>query len=342
MSDININITSDLVEKMWESLVDKGIGGFLKPAHIRRVGAAQTDIQVENILKIAQAEKTAEAIKNGTVTLAHKDSLKLTHHTGASQKELDSTLNENPADIIKAVEANQFYKTIRKEINVAKAIMIAEKELVSDSASPPDENVDEDWLHRWQDFAGEVAAEDMQYLWGRLLAGEVKRPGSFSLRTLDMLRSISKEDAEKIARLAPYHISGDVLYRDDILDKHGIVFSLLIEMQELGMLSGVDSTGMRKYFNTQKNGVFSHLLTCKGTALLIEHEDESKSLKLPCYKFTIVGQQIMELCEEDINEEYLLSLADTIMKKGFVVKLAKCKSISADMLEITETEELSL
>ena len=36
-----------------------------------------------------------------------------------------------------------------------------------------------------------MSSEELQTLWGRTLAGEIKSPGSYSLRTLDFLKNLS-------------------------------------------------------------------------------------------------------------------------------------------------------
>ena len=47
-----------------------------------------------------------------------------------------------------------------------------------------------------------MSSEELQTLWGRVLAGEIKSPGTFSLRTLEFLKNTSHEEALKIAKLA--------------------------------------------------------------------------------------------------------------------------------------------
>lgn len=45
------------------------------------------------------------------------------------------------------------------------------------------------------DAAGNIRAEDMRQLWARVLAGEIEHPGSFSLRTVEVLRNMSQAEA---------------------------------------------------------------------------------------------------------------------------------------------------
>lgn len=74
---------------------------------------------------------------------------------------------------------------VRGEINSSIALLYAEEQLSNDSQVPPPETVDDDWFNTWRDYAGRVSAEKMQRLWGSVLAGEIKSPGQYSLRTLE-------------------------------------------------------------------------------------------------------------------------------------------------------------
>jgi hypothetical protein len=62
--------------------------------------------------------------------------------------------------------------------------------------------VDPDWVARFFGSAQDVSNEDMQKLWARILAGEVVKPGTFSLRTLEVLKNLSQREAERFQEAA--------------------------------------------------------------------------------------------------------------------------------------------
>ncbi|WP_152535164.1 DUF2806 domain-containing protein, partial [Candidatus Synechococcus spongiarum] len=64
----------------------------------------------------------------------------------------------------------------------------------------PDHDPDPDWAARFFDCTQDVSSEDLQKLWGRILAGEVKSPGQTSLRTLSILRDMTQQDAKNFFR----------------------------------------------------------------------------------------------------------------------------------------------
>jgi hypothetical protein len=68
------------------------------------------------------------------------------------------------------------------------------EELPTQSTEPAPE-LDDDWLNVFERYAGDASTDRMQRLWGRVLAGEVRRPGRFSIRTLRFLSEFSQQDA---------------------------------------------------------------------------------------------------------------------------------------------------
>lgn len=78
-------------------------------------------------------------------------------------------------------------------------------------AKATEEEPSKTWISKFMKYAGDIRDEDVMELWGKVLAGEIKQPGSFSLRTLDILSTIDQRDAQAFQRLAPY-----VLYTDFI------------------------------------------------------------------------------------------------------------------------------
>lgn len=66
--------------------------------------------------------------------------------------------------------------------------------LVKDDSKP--QNIDNDWIVNFFNNARLISNEQMQLLWSRILAGEANSPGSFTKRTVNLLSSFDKKDAE--------------------------------------------------------------------------------------------------------------------------------------------------
>lgn len=134
---------------------------------------------------------------------------------------------------------------IRQEVNLEKVLDIAAKDLEFDNTEiAEDNNVDDDWIVRLFNIVKDVSNEDMQLLWGKILAGEIKQPGSFSLRTLETLRNISTEEAKIFQKILPYGInisSETVIICSDseIMDTTGVTFDDLLTLEEAGLLKAM-------------------------------------------------------------------------------------------------------
>lgn len=329
-----------LVVKLWETVADKGIGGLLKPWQARRVGRAENDIERERILIIAQAQRDAEQIAQGKKTLSiDGNSLRLIESHGHP----DSSASAFVQSTNLAGRANDAVvaDAIRRDINVAKALLTAEQTLKGDSQEPPAQSVDDDWLYRWRDNASGVSNEKLQILWGRILAGEIKAPGNYSFRTLEFLRNLTQTEAKKIERLSPFVVE-DSIYRDakEILIDAGVSFEFLLSMQELGVLSGVDIPGLRMTMKSFETSRFICLLKANGTALIATAQDASIVINLPVYKLTEIGAQILRLCMFPVNVKYLENIADNLKAQNVKVAMGTYVDIASGRTYYEATREL--
>lgn len=63
-----------------------------------------------------------------------------------------------------------------------------------------DKRTDLDWFNRYITLAENVSNKTMQDLWAKILAGELSRPGSYSLKALKVFREMSIVDAKLLAK----------------------------------------------------------------------------------------------------------------------------------------------
>ncbi|QFT56482.1 DUF2806 domain-containing protein [Microbulbifer sp. THAF38] len=310
----------NLLLKLYESLADNGVPALLGPWQKRRMARADADAKVI----LALAEKEAEAIKAGTSPYKFKAGATLLEHADVekghpARKEPTLNLEEMTASVASADLA----ESIRRDVNTTKAIIVAENILSKDTQAPTNEEIDEDWLHSWREYAGKVSAEQLQELWGRVLAGEVKQPGSFSIRALEFLKGLSKKEADLIACASKFIIS-EIIHRDqtDLLNKAGLKFDQLLYLQEIGILAGVESRNLGTNYPSRLADSYESILLAKNKALRIEHSDSSKNLLVESYSITQLGIEILRLCEFDIDEEYFRAVALKVAKQGYKVTAA--------------------
>lgn len=317
---------SQLVQRFWKTCVDNGIGALLRPGQKRRDAHADADVKRIN----AQGDYDAELIRRGEKHLAdfqRASSPKVALLEDRREPDLD--LESLPAIVANQQSAD----ALRKEINVAKALMHAEGELARDSSPAPANTVDGDWLRRWRDYAGEVSSEDLQSIWGRLLSGEVKEPGTHSLRTLDLLRNLSTDDANWIATLAPFVLQGFVFRQIDndentAMDAAGLHFGALLYLEEIGILNGAMSGLSRVWPNMSGIDSYEIMFNIKNHGVLLTHPDVNIKLDMPGFALTRPGTQILQLCDFTANKEYLTEIGLYYKKKGFMAELCELQLLS--------------
>lgn len=106
---------------------------------------------------------------------------------------------------IRAKSRLEYQESVRQH-NIEQITVHAAKAL------PPQvskKDVDKDWIFQFFNYAQDVCDEDMQILWGRILAGETSAPESFSKRTLHFLKTLSKMEAERFTEYCRFVFSFD-------------------------------------------------------------------------------------------------------------------------------------
>ena len=149
----------------------------------------------------------------------------------------------SPSSLAELAHEGSLAREERSLINASKSALHAAADLKADEAQgrslETEDEVNEDWIYRWRDAAGQVSSEDMQVLWGKVLAGEIRHPGAFSLRTLDFLRNLSPDEARLIERLAQFVVN-DVWIglnaAKGFLEPSGLDGSAMVRLQNIGVL----------------------------------------------------------------------------------------------------------
>ncbi len=164
---------------------------------------------------------------------------------------------------------------------------------------------DEDWLNRVFGIVEDISDENMQTLWARIFAGEIKKPQSYSYRTLEVLKNISPDEAKKFVECTKY-----LCFRDKILcnDDYGLNLQDQLMLTDAGLISSESLT----YTLTLKAGEIvtfglndSHVMVVKSDL------NEDKKLDNSIKQLTKVGMEILNL----ISEDNYLGTADYMAKK---------------------------
>lgn len=183
----------NLVIKMWESLIDKGIGSLLQPWQTRRAAKAELKNRTDEVLLIAQAERDALEIRAGTkkVQQVGKSLLLLEQTAEVVDDRAEPQLNM-PALLAGASQARDA-QAVLDEVNVAKSILHAESLLKSEQSQPSEKAINDDWLRNWRDGAARVSSDELQSLWGGYWPVRLKRRGHARCARSTLLRIFPKK-----------------------------------------------------------------------------------------------------------------------------------------------------
>ena len=173
---LNALPTSKLIDT-----VSKGIGKVCEPWHKRKM----TDATVYEINEIG------EALRNNSDVL-------VVYNKGEVAAQLPEL-----KELAERTQLRLGYQELKKQYNIEKVVEAAYHELEQKTVVS-DEPVDDDWICSFFDFVANVSSEQMQILWGKLLSGEVTQPGTYSIRTLDILRKLTQKEAFLFKRIVPY------------------------------------------------------------------------------------------------------------------------------------------
>ena len=90
-----------------------------------------------------------------------------------------------------------FRSTLARETKEQRNILAIVAKAIPDlSADSEPSKIDSDWVAEFSHLFRRTSQEEMQALWGRLLATEANQPGSFSKRTLHVVSVLERRDAE--------------------------------------------------------------------------------------------------------------------------------------------------
>jgi uncharacterized repeat protein (TIGR03899 family) len=298
--------------------IQKGVGTATAPYFTRKNAEALADGESYRIKKLVS---TMEEVKQLGTCFDFKDG-QLTFHT--------EQLAEG--DLDKRYLLRTEFQGAKKQQNVENVTSAAVEELLSDpevESYSPEEPLDADWISKFFSAIEDVSDEEMQRLWGKVLAGEVKQPKSFGLRTLEFLKTLSKTEAEVFAKVAQFSaIGADKEFIGDfqkgkLLEKFNVSFLDILLLKELGIL--LPETLMIKFFPKEHPTSFTY----QGHIVVIEHDAE---LGLQVLVFSRIGAELLHLLPNNFNAEYLKSLVEPIQQQTSSIWYGKITAVKPESI----------
>jgi len=195
----------------------------------------------------------------------------------------------------------------QQKVNNVEGVIFNAKQQFAPNEIVSEEPVEKDWMNRFLNIAEDISDEDMQVIWGRVLAGEIKKPKSFSLRTLEVLRNMSKEEAFLLMRTSCFEILNDQL----CTEPYGLSLVDQITLEDIGIVCGEE---LINSFTVSANGICSFVLN-RNTRINI-YAPKGLLLKFKGKKLSKAGKEILNLIIESNNVNFYSKLSNYIKTKG--------------------------
>lgn len=176
--------------------------------------------RVMHIGKVAIQSPAVQGVVSSLITtlfLRHGENVKSIEALKA--KEFEKITNEllttGRLSYVELYKCRNFIKIAKRADEVIAEYEFNDMNFEQDFAKKDENNFNFDWLMRFFEAVGNISNEELQQLWGRVLANEISRPKSCSLRTLDMIWNMTLEEARAFSTLSQYVMqSGNSYYID--------------------------------------------------------------------------------------------------------------------------------
>lgn len=244
--------------------------------------------------------------------------------------------NEPPQDPI-------FALTLSRQLEDARSLLEALQEVEAKIRQASEEEFSKDplsfeFFSRWRKEVESVDDRDVRNMWTSILTDEIKKPGSISLRTLDVLRNMSRQEAEifqkvvqgAIMELIPSDSNGHCQYAN---------YAEVLRLSEAGLLTM--ETSERTYNLQYKRREGS------GTLIHIDRSDmvlctAKTPFKASGYFLTNAGVTLLRYAPQSRSIDSIIALAKYIAARSSDTKFGLFHSRRLNEHQITWNPSLPI
>ncbi|MCE4225914.1 DUF2806 domain-containing protein [Methylobacterium sp. C25] len=290
----------------WKAVGRVFLGGAEWPAkHLEgkaRVSAAKANVEVAR----HDAEAADIKARQKAREIIYRDSAKA---AAAQFKERDlamRALDFHAADIVRE-------QSVREDVLMIAASELKEAPLEHDA---PNE-IDSDWLAAFLKFCTVRTSEEYKHAFAKILAGEIKNPGQFSMSTVQAFAQLDPDIAEKFYKACNLSTKFGVTVRlisqpfaspgENKLRPFGISYDDLAQLVEVGLVRSewdehaeVPDDMLRQGFPFENAGERFWIQR----AADVSHEINT-SLSLGGPSFTLAGKQLRDIVTMIPSNEYI-------------------------------------
>jgi hypothetical protein len=219
------------------------------------------------------------------------------------------------SDLERRAMERLFREEAKKQENI-ESITAQAIPLLTDDSEPS--KLEDDWITNFFDNCRSVSSEEMQAIWARLLASEANSAGSVAKRTIDVLASLDRSDAELFSKITQFSLDDDnrliAIYRreDSIYSASGFDFAGLTHLADLGLLQCDFLAGFVGNQPQEKVDVNYH-----GRVVRLTLPGPPYQLSIGNIRLTAAGAQIIRMLPKLYNDKFLDYLLGVWAEKNY-------------------------
>lgn len=311
MSLIDLEPLSKPLEKLIETIRD-GVGYLYKPTHLKNI-----------------AEANAKSINTISEAIRNNHDLSIKYQSDVLEiksPDTDSLADRTARRIV--------YREMSNQQNIENIFAKTYLEL-ADVKNCSTEPIDRDWMARFVNAAENISDEDIQSLWARILAGEIIKPKFCSLRTLDIVKNMSKSELDDFLEISPYLTTKFLVDEDDISNKK---YGKILSLAECGVINS-NRAGWMVSVTKEKTIIF---YSSEYILLGITKNVSDIKLKLQIYPLTKAGEKLFELSNSKSDKDFFIRCSKHISEKNRNISLSLHRIQKTDINSEIEYDDVNL
>ena len=229
-------------------------------------------------------------------------------------------------------------KIVREQLNLDYVGINAANDLNQENLEgkedKPIDEISDDWLNEFENYAKLKSSEDMRLIFGKILSGEIQEPGTFSIRTVRLISQLDNRAAELFQTLCSQSVSmylGSSLLFDarvvsingvaasNSLREYGLSFDNLNVLHEYGLII----SDYNSYMNyapciiNENNQIAATICFGKKSYYLkpTDKEKYDKTVKLNGVALTKAGKELLKIIPSKDTPTYSKDFTEFIEKK---------------------------
>ena len=167
-----------------------------------------------------------------------------------------------------------------------------------------------DWFMRFYEVVGNISDEKVQDIWARIMAGEINKPNSYSLKTIDILKNIGKQEAELFSNILSCCVStGFNVFLpnyDEYLEKCGIIYSQIMLLSEIDLIYNDASIVWNVSASNQEKILF---VNNRRIVTLKSKNDDVIKIQIKQFPLTEVGKELATLVASTLSDDKFTEFA---------------------------------